>query len=444
MNFKRLLPCFLALISIAASAQSPRNLIADVVWSYGNRTASLTTIQNAFNAARRAEEMQMSLTANVLGNLTLPTDFIAQSSDNQALILLNAERACRGGVNYGDGACKGWIFEGVETTVDGLAQTYANLMYSSNCWGHTCGGTTPFTRIQTGVGSTCIEFVNRAENIAVYATSGSTNTLPAVQAVYDWIYQDASSSWGHREACFLQDKSLDGNVTNGFSDNHGAMGAEGFMGIGLSGGNAYSAPFGTAYNRADIVVFDFFDPVASGCTYTVLDINLLSFNGLRKNNATVLTWQTASEKNNAGFTIERSTDGYTFEPIGFVKGTNTSTTVKTYDFTDEGLLSIGTNYYRLAWENEFNKTANSKIIAVQTSENKAQIIAFPNPVRDVLTVKLPDFKSNSTIELTNAQGQIVATIENNAQLNVAHLTAGVYFLRAKFDGNTVVQKIVKL
>jgi hypothetical protein len=443
MNYKHQLTCFFAFLCVAMSAQSPRNLMADIVWSYGNRTASVTAIQNAFNAARRAEEMQMSLTTNVLGNLTLPTNFISQSSDNQALILLNAERACRGGVNYGDGACKGWIFEGVETTIDGVAQTYANTMYNTNCWGHTCGGTSPFTRIQTGIGSTCIEFVNRSENLAVYATSGSTNTLPAVQAIYDWIYQDAGSGFGHREACFLQDMSLDGNATNGFSDNHGAMGAEGFMGIGLSGGNAYSAPFGTAYNRADIVVLNFFDPVASGCTYTVLDINLLSFNGLRKNNTTVLTWQTATEKNNAGFTIERSTDGYSFEPIGFVKGSNNSTTAKSYDFTDEGPLSIETNYYRLAWENESGKTANSKIIAVQTSENKAQIIAYPNPVHDVLTVKLPDFKSTSIVELTNAQGQIVATVENNARLNVAHLTAGVYFLRATFDGNTVVQKVVK-
>jgi hypothetical protein len=433
---------FFALICLTASAQSPRNLTANITWS--GRTANITTIQTAFNAARRAEETQLSLTANVLGNLVLPANYLTQSPDNQAFILLNAERACRGGVNYGDGACKGWIFEGVESVVDGLAQSYADLMISSNCWGHTCGGTTPFTRISTGVGASCIEFINRGENIAVYATSGSTNAVPAVQAVYDWIYNDASSAWGHREACFLQDRSLDGNMTNGFSDNHGVAGAEGFMGIGMAGGNAYSAPFGTAYNRADLVVLDFFDPVATACTYAILDVNLLSFNGLHKNGSTYLTWQTASEKDNAGFTIERSTDGYTFEPIGFVKGSNNATTVRNYDFTDGGPLSIGVNYYRLAYQNMSGKIENSRIIAVQLSDNQTQIVAYPNPMSDVLTVKLPDFNAASTIELMNVQGQVVKKVQNDAQIDVSDLTKGVYFLRAESGGKTFVQKVVKL
>lgn len=433
---------FSLILSVTAFAQSPRNLTSNMAWS--SPTATVAAIQTAFNAARRGEETQLSLTANVLGNLTLPADFLSQSLDNQALILINAERACRGGVNYGDGACKGWIFEGVETNVDALAQNYANLLISSNCWGHNCGGSDPFSRISAGIGASCIEFINRGENLAVFATSGSTNAIPVVRSIYNWIYDDGGSAWGHREACFLQDRSLNGNVTNGFADNHGAAGAEGYMGMGIAGGSSYSAPFGTAYNRADVVVLDFFDPVASGCTFTILDVNLLSFNALNKDNKVTLMWQTASEKNNAGFTIERSTDGYTFEPIGFVKGANTSTSIRNYDFTDATPLSNSVNYYRLAWENESNKMVNSKIIAVKITDNKTQIVAFPNPMRDILTVKLPDFKSNSIVELTNIQGQIVAIIENNAQLNVAHLTAGVYFLRATFDGNTVVQKIVKL
>jgi hypothetical protein len=242
----------------------------------------------------------------------------------------------------------------------------------------------------------------------------------------------------------LQDRSLDGNMTNGFSDNHGVAGAEGFMGIGMAGGNAYSAPFGTAYNRADLVVLDFFDPVATACSFVVLDVNLLSFNGLHKNGSTYLTWQTASEKDNAGFTIERSTDGYTFEPIGFVKGSNNATTVRNYDFTDGGPLSIGVNYYRLAYQNMSGKIENSRIIAVQLSDNQTQIVAYPNPMSDVLTVKLPDFNAASTIELMNVQGQVVKKVQNDAQIDVSDLTKGVYFLRAESGGKTFVQKVVKL
>ncbi len=427
---------------ISASAQSPRNLTANIAWS--TRTATVAAIQTAYNAARRAEETQLSLTPNILGNLTLPADFLTRTSGIQGLMLINAERACRGGVNYGDGACKGWIFEGIESNVALVAQNYANLCISSNCWGHYCGAVPdPFVRISNGVGASCLEFINRGENLAVYATSGATNAMPVVQSVFDWIYNDASSSWGHREACFLQDRSLDGNVANGFADNHGAAGAEGFLGIGTAGGNAYSAPFGTAYNRADLVVLDFFDPVASACTFSVLDVNLLSFNALYKNNKTFLTWQTASEKSNLGFTIERSTDGYNFDAIGFVKGNNNSTTIKNYDFTDATPLSNSVNYYRLAWENQSGKIENSKIIAVQMSE-KMSLLAYPNPMENVLTVKLPNYNSGSILALINAQGQVILNVENNAQIDVSNLAKGIYFLRATFGNETITEKLIKL
>lgn len=429
------------LTSLSVLAQSPRNLTSNIAWA--SPTATISSIQTAYNAARRAEETQLSLTPNVLGTLTLPADFLSFSANQQAFVLINAERACRSGVNYGDGACKGWIFEGIESNMYNIAQTYANLLISSNCWGHNCGGNSPFTRVSNAVGASCLEFVNRSENIAVFATSGASIAISTPRSVYDWIYADAGSAWGHREACFLQDRSLDGNVTNGFEDNHGATGAEGYMGIGVAGGGGYSAPFGTAYNYAEVVVLNFFDPVASGCSFTVLDVNLLSFNAIRKNGTSYLTWQTASEKNNAGFTIERSTDGYTFEPIGFLKGANNATSLKNYDFTDATPLSNSTNYYRLAWENESGKTQNSKIIALQSTD-KNQIAVYPNPMRDIVTVKMPNFNTNTVLELMNAQGQVLANVDNNAQLNVGHLSAGVYFLRAQFDGKVVMQKLIKL
>ena len=428
------------LLCLCVSAQSPRNLTSNIAWA--SPTATIASIETAFNAARRAEETQLSLTANVLGTLTLPSNFLSLSVDKQALTLINAERACRGSINYGDGACKGWVFEGAETLMHNIAQTYADLLISSNCWGHECGGNSPFTRITNAVGAPCQDFVNRGENIAVFATSGSSIAISTPRSVYNWIYADGPT-WGHREACFLQDRSLDGNLSNGFKDNHGPTGAEGYLGIGVKGGGGYSAPFGTAYNYAEVVVLNFFDPVASGCSFTVLDVNLLSFNAIRKSGTTYLTWQAASEKNNAGFTIERSTDGYSFEPIGFVKGANNATSLRNYNFTDATPLSNLTNYYRLTWENEGGKTQNSKIVAVQMAD-KTQIVVYPNPMRDVITVKLPNFNTHTVLELTNAQGQILANIDNNAQLNVAHLSAGVYFLRAQFDGKVVTQKLIKL
>jgi Secretion system C-terminal sorting domain len=78
------------------------------------------------------------------------------------------------------------------------------------------------------------------------------------------------------------------------------------------------------------------------------------------------------------------------------------------------------------------------------AEDAPIVLAYPNPMRDVLTIKLPNKNAHSLVQLINLQGQIVATANDNAQLNVAHLKAGVYFLQGVFNEKVVVQKLVKL
>ena len=55
-----------------------------------------------------------------------------------------------------------------------------------------------------------------------------------------------------------------------------------------------------------------------------LPVELLNFNAEKNNRAVDLSWQTASEHNNDFFTVERSADGYIFEPLTFVKGAENS------------------------------------------------------------------------------------------------------------------------
>jgi hypothetical protein len=58
-----------------------------------------------------------------------------------------------------------------------------------------------------------------------------------------------------------------------------------------------------------------------------LPVELASLNGKVVGNDGLLFWTTASERNNRGFEIEKSTDGVSFEYIGFVKG-NINSNVK--------------------------------------------------------------------------------------------------------------------
>jgi len=77
-----------------------------------------------------------------------------------------------------------------------------------------------------------------------------------------------------------------------------------------------------------------------------LPVELISFRGKSTLEGTLLTWQTATEKNNEGFEIEHSIDGRTWDNIGFTYGNGTSNELNSYEFIHELPVS-GINYYRL-------------------------------------------------------------------------------------------------
>lgn len=76
-------------------------------------------------------------------------------------------------------------------------------------------------------------------------------------------------------------------------------------------------------------------------------IQLIGFTVQCDNGAALVKWTTATETNNDYFTIERTTDGITYDSIGTVEGAGNSIFDINYQFTDKAPLS-GTSYYRLS------------------------------------------------------------------------------------------------
>jgi hypothetical protein len=79
---------------------------------------------------------------------------------------------------------------------------------------------------------------------------------------------------------------------------------------------------------------------------SLLPVDLLNFQARADNGAVELNWTTVTEDENDYFSIERSSNGKTFEEIGRIKGAGTSRQVKTYMFRDVSPLE-GISYYRL-------------------------------------------------------------------------------------------------
>ncbi|MDX5348961.1 MAG: hypothetical protein LPK19_17150, partial [Hymenobacteraceae bacterium] len=150
-----------------------------------------------------------------------------------------------------------------------------------------------------------------------------------------------------------------------------------------------------------------------------LPVELTFFKGQLMSDRTVkLNWQTASEKDNDRFEIERSTNGKDFVAIGMLKGNGSTNTLTDYTFTDAEPMR-GLNYYRLK-QVDFDGTSEySKVIAL-SSEHEGELTAklVPNPCVDKdCAVMLYNVAENTVIELRDMTGRLVysRTIDSSQQ-----------------------------
>ncbi len=189
---------------------------------------------------------------------------------------------------------------------------------------------------------------------------------------------------------------------------------------------------------------------------TILPITLLGFNGNCKNNGIDLTWQTASETNNELFTIERSIDGINFIAIGQINGSVSTSTIKSYYFSDANPIS-GINYYRLKQKDLDGTLTVHNIISVDTPCNDInsvnEISIYPNPINSSFTLDLNlNVISEIGIIITNSLGQEIKTISNKSfekglqliSIDTENFSSGIYLVKTIINNKIITNKIIKL
>ena len=119
---------------------------------------------------------------------------------------------------------------------------------------------------------------------------------------------------------------------------------------------------GTLTSSSAVSTFSPFTLGSSSST-NVLPIELVSFSGEKKDNRNILNWTTASEINNAFFTVEKSYNGFDFEWVGRQEGTSPSTQIVNYSLTDYNILET-INYYRLKQTDFDGKFEYSSTISI--------------------------------------------------------------------------------
>lgn len=174
-----------------------------------------------------------------------------------------------------------------------------------------------------------------------------------------------------------------------------------------------------------------------------LPVTLTSFTATRKNSAALLQWETSQEINTQSFTIEKSTDGIHYIPVGTVAAAGNSQSTLRYQFTDP-MLSNGTNYYRLLITDIDGKTSYSMIRTIQVSDIADNLQVYPNPVvRGMLYIR--SSREISSIELTDVSGRTLlrkAIAGTQYQLPMQGFAKGTYFLHVYTQTGKKIHRIV--
>jgi len=185
----------------------------------------------------------------------------------------------------------------------------------------------------------------------------------------------------------------------------------------------------------------------------VLPVELASFASVVINNDVTLNWSTATETNNSGFDIERSSVNGQWSKVGNVTGNGTSTVSHSYSFSDRNLAS-GNYNYRLKQIDfngnfEYFNLSNEVNVGIPSSFDLSQ--NYPNPFNPSTSINfdLP-IDGKVSLKLYDMNGREVMTLLNEVRsagyysvnFNASNMSSGVYFYTLSADNFTATKKMM--
>ncbi len=145
------------------------------------------------------------------------------------------------------------------------------------------------------------------------------------------------------------------------------------------GGAASGIPIGTITSSVNFTTFSKFAFGNKIGGTNPLPIELLSFDAKPNGSVVDLTWETASEKNNDYFTIEKTKDGSNFETVEKVNGAGNSTSLLNYSAIDTHPYE-GVSYYRLKQTDYNGDFTYSNLVSIEFKSNSEfSFNVYPNP-----------------------------------------------------------------
>ncbi|HPI37804.1 MAG TPA: T9SS type A sorting domain-containing protein [Ignavibacteriaceae bacterium] len=115
---------------------------------------------------------------------------------------------------------------------------------------------------------------------------------------------------------------------------------------------------------------------------TPMPVELIYFEGQAQENKILLLWGTATEINNYGFFIQRTTDFSSWTEVDFVMGHGTSYVVNHYSFVDSPMTVSGTYHYRLKQMDTDGMYKYTDTIAISIVSTMFELIYFEGTAQE--------------------------------------------------------------
>ncbi|MGZ5302537.1 MAG: T9SS type A sorting domain-containing protein [Bacteroidia bacterium] len=229
-------------------------------------------------------------------------------------------------------------------------------------------------------------------------------------------------------------------------------------------GNPNKISFVNAQNSSNpgrlyynVLLGDSYNKTSTSPVYpiTALPVEFISFTATKQSNEmAMLNFATAWEINNAGFEVERSTNGISWNNIGFVAGNGNATEINNYAFsTSLANISAPVVYYRLKqvdFNGQFEYSATRTMRLSATAAAATSV--YPNPATSRISVNLDGVAAGEMAKITvmDMSGKIIISANQIVEegnftmdMNIDNLTKGNYIVNIASPSVNFNTKLVK-
>jgi hypothetical protein len=273
----------------------------------------------------------------------------------------------------------------------------------------------------------------------------------------DVVWLDTRDNSASNISALYYSNSMDGGVTwspnerlSDFFNSHLGWPNQDKMGDYfdmVSDNNGASLAWAATFNSEQDVYYSYI------ANTTIIPVELVSFSASAAASVVTLSWLTATELNNQGFEIERSSERTNWRTIGFREGKGTTSEPQQYSYSDilSGVESSKL-YYRLK-QVDFNGSFEySDIVEVEIAPSVFSLSQnYPNPFNPTTTIiyQVPGL-SFITLKVYDVLGNEIESLINEEkqagnyeiEFNATNLPSGIYFYKLQAGNFVETKKMV--